>query len=460
MLEGLLISPSQSPPPSSPPLLTLPLIFPHTLPRPPYSILTPLLPPQQDDQEDREELQILPSDNLLLAAKTEDDVCHLEVYVYEDDTSNLYVHHDIMLPAIPLCLEWLDIPVGAAVSNTADSRGNFVAIGTMDPEIEIWDLDTIDGLYPNAILGASSPTAAPTAPKKRSKKPPKANTTHHVDAVLALASNRHHRNLLASASADHTVKLWDLNTTHCARSYAHHTDKVCALAWHPRDTTTLLTGSYDRTVVWADMRAPDATVPRWGVDSDVEDVRWDPHDTTFFYVSTENGRIHLFDVRVLPATPAVSKPVWTLQAHDKSVSSFDVNAAIPGFLVSGSTDKTVKLWNTRTAAGGPSMVASRDLGVGKVFSTRFAPDAEVAFRLAVAGSKGVVTVWDTSTNAGVRRTFEGRVGDGEEKEERVVAVDESSGESDSEDGEEDEGGAAAAPDGKGLDGWESMDEEE
>lgn len=366
-----------------------------------------------------------------------------------------------MLPAIPLCLEWLDIPVGAAVSNTADSRGNFVAIGTMDPEIEIWDLDTIDGLYPNAILGASSPTAAaPTAPKKRSKKLPKSNTTHHVDAVLALASNRHHRNLLASASADHTVKLWDLNTTHCARSYAHHTDKVCALAWHPRDTTTLLTGSYDRTVVWADMRAPDATVPRWGVDSDVEDVRWDPHDTTCFYVSTENGRIHLFDVRVLPTTPAASKPVWTLQAHDKSVSSFDVNAVIPGFLVSGSTDKTVKLWNTRTAAGGPSMVASRDLGVGKVFSTRFAPDAEVAFRLAVAGSKGVVTVWDTSTNAGVRRTFEGRVGDGEGKEERVVAVEESSGESDSEDGEEEGGAAVAEPDGRGLDGWESMDEEE
>lgn len=365
-----------------------------------------------------------------------------------------------MLPAIPLCLEWLDIPVGAALTNTADSRGNYVAIGTMDPDIEIWDLDTIDGLYPNAILGAGGNTAAAAAaaPKKRSskKKLPKANTTHHVDAILALASNRHHRNLLASASADHTVKLWDLNTTQCARSYAHHTDKVCALAWHPRETTTLLTGSYDRTVVWADMRAPDATVPRWGVDSDVEDVRWDPHDTAYFYVATENGRIHLFDARTLPATPAVSKPVWTLQAHDKSVSSFDVSPVIPGFLVSGSTDKTVKLWNTQTPAGGPSMVASRDLGVGKVFSTRFAPDAEVAFRLAVAGSKGVVTVWDTSTNAGVRRTFEGRVGEGGDREERVVAVEESSGESDSEDGEE----AAAEPDGRGLDGWESMDEEE
>jgi periodic tryptophan protein 1 len=68
----------------------------------------------EEDDEDREELQILATDNLLLAAKVEDEVAHLEVYVYEDEADNLYVHHDIMLPAIPLCVEWLDLPVGKA----------------------------------------------------------------------------------------------------------------------------------------------------------------------------------------------------------------------------------------------------------------------------------------------------------------------------------------------------------
>lgn len=195
------------------------------------------------------------------------------------------------------------------------------------------------------------------------------------------------------------------------------------------------------------MRAPDAQAPRWGVESDVEDVKWDPHDTSYFYVSTEGGVIHFFDARVLPASAAGSRPVWTLQAHDRSVSSFDVSGVIPGFLVSGGMDKSVKLWNTRAEGGGPAMVAGRDLGVGKVFSTRFAPDGEVAFRVAVAGSKGGVTVWDTSTNAGVRRTFAGRVGEGEVQE-RVV-VEESSGESDSEEEE-----------GKAQDGWESMEEDD
>lgn len=347
------------------------------------------------EDEDREELQILATDNMLMAAKVEDEVAHLEIYVYEDEADNLYVHHDIMLPAIPLCVEWLDLPVGKA-GVEKDSRANFVAIGTFDPDIEIWDLDTIDCMYPNAILGQGGETSA-NGPgemkkqKKKKKKSKKANDTHHVDAVLALAANKQHRNLLASGSADKTLKLWDLNTTKCAKSYSHHTDKVCSLAWHPQESTILLSGSYDRTIVAADMRAPDAKAPRWGVESDVENVRWDPHDPNFFYVSTENGVIHYHDVRNAPSDPSKSKPVWILQAHDESVSSFDINPVIPGFMATGSTDRQVKLWNIQPT--GPTLVVSRNLEVGKVFSTTFAPDEEVGFRLAVAGSKGVVQVW-------------------------------------------------------------------
>ena len=272
----------------------------------------------------------------------------------------------------------------------------------------------------------------------------------HVDAVLSLAANRHHRNLLASASADKTVKLWDLNTTKCAKSYSHHTDKVCSLAWHPKESTVLLSGSYDRTAVAADMRAPDAKAPRWGVESDVETVRWDPHDTNFFYISTENGMIHYHDVRNAPSSPASTKPVWLLQAHDESVSAFDINPVIPGFMATGSTDKHVKLWNIQPS--GPTMVVSRDLDVGKVFSTVFAPDEEVGFRLAVAGSKGVQRVWDTSTNAGVRKAFSERLPpvDGEVKE-RLVGVQD--------DSESEEEGEGEAPTEGGNAGWESMDED-
>ncbi|KAK3716645.1 rRNA-processing protein [Vermiconidia calcicola] len=409
----------------------------------------------ESDEEEREELQILATDNLILSARIEDEVAHLETYVYEDEADNLYVHHDVMLPAIPLCVEWVN-----ARPNRSGQIGNFAAVGTMDPDIELWDLDIVDGMYPTAVLGQSSQTAAEVPSdliekKKKKKKSKKANDSYHVDSILALAANRHSSNLLASASADKTIKLWDLNTCTAAQSYSHHTDKVCALSWHPTQASVLLSGSYDRTIVAADMRAPNSAVPRWGVESDVEQVRCDPHNDQHFYVSTENGILHCFDARQLPPSPEKSKALWTLQAHEGSLSCFSINPVVPGFIATGSTDRTVKLWNIVESA--PSMVVSRDLGVGKVFSAHFAPDEAVAFRLAVAGSKGAVQVWDTSTNRAVREVFAGKVKmpvlDGEVKE-RLVGLP-----ADDEEAEE-EAEAEAAAEGNGeAGGWESMEED-
>ncbi|MCJ1306555.1 hypothetical protein MMC25_000198 [Agyrium rufum] len=422
--------------------------------------------PDEEDEEEKEELEVLPADNMVVAAKVEDEVAHLEIYVYEDEADNLYVHHDIMLPAIPLCVEWLDVPVGSSPDGLPfdqTRQANFVAVGTFDPNIEIWDLDTVDRMYPNAILGhggqqdnTQDPGDSSTKKKKKRKRSKKANDDYHVDAILALAANRNHRTLLASGSADKTIKLWDLSTTKCAKSYSYHTDKVCSLAWHPKETTVLLSGSYDRTIVAADMRTPHAKPPRWAVESDVEMVRWNPHDPNYFYVTTESGIIHYFDVRNAPSKPEASSPVWKLQAHDESVSCFDINPHVPGFLATGSTSQEVKLWNVQ-AASGPSMVVSRNLDVGKVFSTTFAPDPQVGFRLAVAGSKGIVRVWDTSTNAAIRRAFADRVapvkGDVVEK---LVGVEDDSEESDS-DEDVDEGGIET---GGADDGFEDEDGDE
>ena len=396
---------------------------------------------------------------MLIAAKVEDEVAHLEVYIYEDKADNLYVHHDIMLPAIPLCVEWLDLPVGDTNVVDESSHGNFVAVGTFDPDIELWDLDTIDCMYPNAVLGQNTADLRVGPGEKsrtKTKKSKKINSDYHVDAVLSLAANKQHRSLLASSSADTTIKLWDLKTTKCAKSYSSHSDKVCSIAWNPQEATVLLSGSYDKTAVAADMRAPDAAVPRWGVESDVENVAWDPHNPQCFFVTTENGIIHYNDVRKPPARPESSEAIWKLQAHDEAVSAFDINPIIPGFLATGSNDKQVKLWNIQ--ASGPSMVVTRTLDVGKVFSTRFAPDAEIAFRLAVAGSKGTMQIWDTSTNAAVRHAFATRLSGAHvnNEDERIIGIGEDSSDSEDEGGQEPGGDAPVAE----KNGWESMDEDD
>ncbi|KAI8055815.1 WD40-repeat-containing domain protein [Syncephalis plumigaleata] len=318
-------------------------------------------------------------DEIFVYARTEDDVSHLEVYVFEENEDNLYVHHDVMLPSFPLCVEWLDFRAGRRAEE--GGNGNYVAIGTFEPEIEIWDLDTIDSMYPDAILGNET-----TMGKKERRRRQSKSDKRHTDAVMTLSWNKIHRNILASGSADTTVKLWDLNTL---------TYKVQSVTWHPVEGTC----GYDRRVMAFDSRSP-SNVTRWSVNADVEAVAWDVHAPQQLYASTENGAVLCFDVR----NGSDSTPVFTLQAHDGACSSMDVHPTIPGCLVTGSVDKTVKVWDVRN--GKPTMVVSRDVGVGKVFNLQLCPDS--LFNLAACGTSGGLRIWDVSTNGAIRRTFSDR----------------------------------------------------
>ncbi|KIK45384.1 hypothetical protein CY34DRAFT_78146 [Suillus luteus UH-Slu-Lm8-n1] len=376
----------------------------------------------KDDAEDdeRSELEVLPTDNLLVAAKTEDDVSQLEIYVYDESQDNLYVHHDLMLPNFPLCLEWLDFPPTSSEmqTDTQPKFGNYIAVGTLDPEIEIWSLDVMESMYPDMILGrpdktaAHVPVPAGTGKKKRKKtKHRPSSDAYHVDAVLGLSWNRSHRHMLASASADRTVKLWDLSRPivdgeGAIRSFGVHKDKVQAVQWNEKEPTVLLSGSYDRTVRVFDSRAPDTGVGAV-LGADVEALRWDPWETHAFYVSLENGLVLNFDARALPTDMKSPSPArFTLSAHDGAVSALDVSPLLRGCICTGGTDKLVKVWNVDQTTGGKpavSMVASRDMEVGKVFSAMFSPDDPLT--IAAAGSKAKLQIWDVGANSGARRAF-------------------------------------------------------
>ncbi len=61
----------------------------------------------EDSEEEKEDYTIRKTDSLIVAATAENDHSNLEVYVYDHKTSDLYVHHEIILSSYPLCLEWL-----------------------------------------------------------------------------------------------------------------------------------------------------------------------------------------------------------------------------------------------------------------------------------------------------------------------------------------------------------------
>lgn len=393
------------------------------------------LPNEEDENQDRQESQIYPSDNLILATRTEDEVSYLDVFVYDDGADSgptvdqgfvrdpsLYVHHDLMLPAFPLCVEWINYKPGLA----EDSVANYAAIGTFDPQIEIWNLDCIDNAFPDVILGEPDQNSFSGVSKKKKNKSASAHvTTHHTDAVLSLSHNRLHRQVLASASADHSVKLWDLNEGAAVRSFQIHNNKTVSSArFHPSQGSILLTGGYDGACGVSDVRMADATsmTKRYQLTpaEDVENVSWGFGDSPeMFYCGTEGGNVHAFDLR------STEKPLWSLHAHDAGISSLDANRFIPGLLsTSAMGEKEVKLWKcpvdgssgpgsegpgsgsgSGSGASGPSMVLSRDFDVGNVLSTSFANDIEVAGNLAVGGVNGGLKLWDCLGNRSVRGRF-------------------------------------------------------
>ena len=61
-----------------------------------------------DSEEDVEDFTIRNSDSIIVTATAVDDHSNLEVYIYDHKTSDLYVHHEIILGAYPLCMEWLN----------------------------------------------------------------------------------------------------------------------------------------------------------------------------------------------------------------------------------------------------------------------------------------------------------------------------------------------------------------
>lgn len=266
--------------------------------------------------------------------------------------------------------------------------------------------------FPDMILGEpidNSMSAIGNKKKNKKKSKSKHVTTHHTDAVLSLSHNRHFRAVLASTSADHTVKLWDLNNGIAARSIAsiHNNKNVSSSQWHSTDGSILLTGGYDSRVAVSDVRIADdsAMSKYWSVmaGEEIESVRFASENVIM--CGTDSGNVYSFDIR----NGEGSKPLWTLKAHDAGISSLDVNQHVPNMLATSAMgEKVVKLWKCPTEAGdakGPGMVLSRDFGVGNVLSTSFAPDIEVAGNMVVGGVGKGLKLWDVFTNRSVRKNF-------------------------------------------------------
>ena len=85
----------------------------------------------------------------------------------------------------------------------------------------------------------------------------------HADAVYAVSWSADDRRL-ASASLDHSIRLWDAETGREIATLRGHTNWVEALSWSP-DDRRLASGSHDGTIkLWdAGTGREIRTIPEW-----------------------------------------------------------------------------------------------------------------------------------------------------------------------------------------------------
>lgn len=398
-------------------------------------------PPEEFDEEDDE---IRPTDSVLLLAMTEDEYSHLEVQVLTKDGS-LYTHHDIMLPDFPLCLAWMDCPPFVSPSGQQQTIGSYVAVGTFDPAIEIWNLDVLDPVEPSAVLGGEDPNKARKSSKKKKGY---VGTSYlpgsHESSVMSLSWNTIYRQALASASADKTVKIWDVTTQACSYTFTHHRDKVNAVLWHPDEAWLLSTASFDKTLSLIDCRSVSIT-KGCNLPADIECLAWDPFQSYHLYASMENGQVLCLDIRNIETSrqsigAGAVNPYLLFQAHDQTVSAIHFSSSVKGMFATASVDETVKVWDVSSLEDSdprdlisaatnvtgiskksskshnsssqqnsvfPKCIAYKTLNVGKLFSLRFSQDDP--FTLAAAGDEGKVAIWESDENQVVQQHFQNSI---------------------------------------------------
>ncbi len=186
-------------------------------------------------------------------------------------------------------------------------------------------------------------------------------------------------NLIATASHDQTVRLWETATGRTVHVLTGHTGAVSSCAFSP-DGTRLVTASHDQTVRLWDVAGQERKVLS-GHSGPVTACRFSP-DGGLLATAGFDQKIRLWD----PATWTITR---VLAGHSGPLVAVEFSPD-GSLLATAGHDQTVRLWNVGTGRQHATLSGHS----GPVTSCAFSPDGR---RLATGGDDGTVHVWDIAT---------------------------------------------------------------
>ncbi|WP_413173651.1 eIF2A-related protein [Anabaena azotica] len=199
--------------------------------------------------------------------------------------------------------------------------------------------------------------------------------TGHQDQVTSISFSPNNQ-MLVSGSADKIIKLWRLADGKLIKIFTGHTDEVSSVDFSP-DNQIIASGSFDHTVkVWRINGDLIRTLTGQGLA--ISSVKFSPDGKILASASWDNS-IKLWNVKT-------GELIHTLTRHTDGVTSlsFTTDGQI---LASGSADNTIKLWNVETGTLIKTLLGYPQ----QINSVSFSSDSKI---LVSGGKNAGVMLWN------------------------------------------------------------------
>ena len=199
----------------------------------------------------------------------------------------------------------------------------------------------------------------------------------HESPVLSVALHPESQ-LIASGSEDGTIKIWDIDKTKCLYSLSEHTADIWGISFSP-DGQLFASGSYDKTIkIWRlDQKICIHTLK--GYDDQIGAITFNPGGSLL--ATAGESAVEIWDV-------ASGNCVYILEEEEHKGRVKSVAFSPDGqLLVSGSTDRTIKIWDLHKR----QLIRNLTGHDASVVSVALSPDGE---KIISSACERTIRIWN------------------------------------------------------------------